>query len=438
MTETPVPKLVLQLGLPTTISMLITNLYSMADTYFVSDLGISQSGAVGIVFALMAIIQAFGFMFGHGAGSIIGRLLGNHEIEEAKKYSATSFYVGIATGLCITVLGLLFWEPFMRLLGSTDTIMPYAKEYSLYVLLAAPMLVISCIMNNILRYEGKAAFSMCGLVSGAVLNIFGDYLLIRVFKLGVAGAGISTAVSQCISAFVLFLPFLQKKVQSSLSPVYFTFNIRLIFEIIAVGFPSLVRQGLNSISVMLLNKACKPYGDEAIAAMGIVARVMSFLFCVGLGIGQGFQPVCGFNYGAKKYKRVKSAYWFTTIFGMCFLGFMAAMGLIFTEPIVTLFRKDPEVIAIASKALRYQCLTLVFVTFTVSGNMLFQSTGKSGRAIFLSSARSGLFYIPTIIILSKMMGLTGIEISQSIADVVAAFVTIPFVLQFLGSMPKEE
>ena len=437
MTDTPIAKLVLQLGLPTTVSMLITNIYNMADSKFVGNLGTSANGAISVVLALMAIIQAFGFMFGHGAGSNIGRLLGAHEKEKARNYSATSFYLGLATGFAILVFGLLFQDDFMYLLGSTDTILPYAKEYSTYILIAAPLMVVSCVMNNILRYEGKASFAMIGLVSGGVLNIFGDWLLTVVIPLGVTGAGISTAVSQLVSAVILSIPFIRGKVQSSLNPRYLSGDIKLIFSILSIGFPSLLRQGLNSVSTTILNHVCQPYGDAAIAAMGNVAKVMGALFCVGLGIGQGFQPVCGFNFGAKKYKRVKESFWFTLKFGFGLLTFMAALGLCFAEPVIRFFNDDPEVVRIGALAMRFQSASLISLSFTVMGNMLFQSAGKSGRASFLATARSGLFFIPVLLLFSKAFGLLGIQLSQAVADVLAACVTMPIVMAFLKKLPDE-
>ncbi len=450
MTETPTGALVLRLGLPTTVSMLVTTIYNMADTYFVSSLGTSQSGAVGVVFALMAIIQAFGFMFGHGAGSNIGRLLGAHRTERAGAFASTSVLFGLTVGVLITVLGLSFMVPLMNLLGSTPTILPYAKDYAFYILLAAPMMVLGCITNNILRYEGKATFAMIGLVSGGILNMFGDYYLIEVLGLGVSGAGIATAVSQCVSAAILLVPFLTGKTQSRLSIKSIfrdpenpdivrpgLFDWAMVGSIIAIGMPSLMRQGLNSISTMILNSSAKPYGDAAISAMSIVAKVIGFMFCIGLGIGQGFQPVAGFNYGARKYTRVKSAYRFTLIFSIALLGVVGLFGFIFAEPIVTIFRDDPDVISTGTAALRFQAASLLFLPITVTGNMLFQSTGKSLRATFLAATRSGLYFIPTILILRKILGLTGIECSQAIADLLGGLTTIPFVVTFLRSFPPD-
>lgn len=438
MTETPVEKLVLSLGLPTTVSMLVTSIYNLADTYFVSELGISESGAIGVVFAIMAIIQAFGFMYGHGAGSNIGRALGGQKIDEAKMFSSTGFYMSLLTGILICIFGLTFQTKLMYLCGSTDTILPHAMEYSRFILLAAPFMTISCVMNNILRYEGKAVFSMFGLVLGGLLNILGDFLLIKVYGLGVAGAGISTAVSQMISTFVLMLPFIRGKVQSSLNIKYASFDLSTIAVVIAVGLPSLIRQGLNSLSSGVLNNCSKPYGDSAIAAMSVVTRVIGFMFSVGLGIGQGFQPVCGFNYGAKKYKRVKDAYWFTLRFGTMLLCIFAFFGIFYSNRIIMIFREEPEVVEIGSVALRMQSIALLFVPVTVTANMLFQSVGKSSVASLLASIRSGVIFIPVILILKALLGITGIEISQAISDVISAFIAFPIAFNFLRKLPKED
>ena len=437
MTETPIPKLVLTLGIPTTISMLVTNIYNMADTFFVGTLGTSASGATGVVFGLMGIIQAFGFMLGHGAGSNISRRLGSREVDKARMYAATSFYASLGAGLLILLFGFCFQDPLLRLLGSTDSILPYARDYSTWILLAAPAMAGSCVMNNILRYEGKATFAMCGLVSGGLLNILGDYLLIQVFSLGISGAGISTAVSQYISAGILLVPFVTKKVQSRVTPRFVSHRFGDLLTILITGLPSMMRQGLGSISTMVLNGCAGPYGDAAIAAMSIVSRVMNFLFCIGLGVGQGFQPVSAFNYGAKKYSRTKDAALFTCFFSMVVLAVVAAFGWVFAGPIVTLFREDPDVIAIGTFALQAHCIALCFLPISVCGNMLFQSIGKSGRATFLASSRSGLFFIPIVLLLNWCMGLTGLQIAQAVADILSALVTLPLVWSFLRHLPPD-
>lgn len=437
MTKTPVPKLVVSLGIPTTISMLVTNIYNMADTYFVSTLGTSASGATGVVFALMAIIQAFGFMLGHGAGSNISRQLGSRDVEDARRFASTSFFLSVLCGLLILILGFSFQDPLMRLLGSTESILPYARTYSSYILIAAPAMASSCVMNNILRYEGKATFAMIGLASGGILNIFGDYILITFAHMGIRGAGVSTALSQYISAFILFLPFAKGEVQSRLRLTYVTRKFSEVWNILCTGFPSMLRQGLNSISVMVMNQCAQPYGDAAIAAFSIVGRVLNFLFCVGLGLFQGFQPVSAFNYGAKKFSRVKEAVRFTLLFVFGLMVLVACFGFTFAEPIIRIFRDDPEVVRIGAGALHFQAISIIFVPVSLCGNMLFQSTGKSGRASLLASFRSGLLYIPTLLILSPALGLLGIQISQTVADVLSAAITAPMILYFLHHLPPD-
>jgi putative MATE family efflux protein len=438
MTATPVHKLVVTLAVPTVISMLITNLYNLADTYFVSSLGTSASGATGVVFGLMAIIQAFGFMFGHGSGSNISRFLGSRDIHKARNYSAVAFYVSLLCGILICVLGLVFQTPLLRVLGSTTSILPYAKVYSTYILIAAPAMASGCVLNNILRYEGKATFAMVGLTSGSVLNILGDYLLIRVLGMGIRGAGIATAVSQYLSMVILMYPFLRGKVQSSIRPKHLHITGTALGSIIMVGMPSMMRQGLNSVSVMVLNLCAHTYGDAAIAAMSITSRIVMMMFCVSVGIGQGFQPVSAFNYGAKNYKRVREAFWFTCVLNVCIMSVATIGGLIFAKPLIMLFRDDPDVIAIGTKALRLQSITLLLMPFSLCGNMLFQSIGKGLQGTILASMRSGVSFIPVLLILSHYFGILGIQLAQPIADVISVVVTIPFIVYFFRHLPKED
>ncbi|MDD2959774.1 MAG: MATE family efflux transporter [Lachnospiraceae bacterium] len=438
MTETPVSRLIIMLGIPTIISMLITNIYNMADTYFVSRLGTSASGATGVVFGLMAILQAFGFMFGHGAGSIISRRLGKRDYESASRFASTSFFLAFGVGCAIGMLGILFLTPFMRVLGSTETILPYAKEYGFFILLAGPFMAGSCVLNNILRYEGRAAYAMVGLTLGGVLNMIGDPILMFGFKMGTTGAGLSTALSQIISFLVLLSMFLSGKTNCKLSIRWMTKDIREVGTIIVTGFPSMIRQGLGSISIMILNGQAAVYGDAAIAAMSIVNRIIMFVFSVGLGMGQGFQPVAAFNYGAGKYSRVRKGFWFTVGAGEVLLGVLASAGLLLSGRIIGVFRDDPAVIEIGTLALRWQCVACFFLPLSVCGNMMFQSVGKSGMATFLSALRSGVCFIPLILILPRIFGLTGIQTAQAIADVIAFFITLPLTARFLKSLPRTD
>ena len=438
MTETPVARLVITLGIPTTISMLITNIYNMADSYFVSQVSLSAGGATSIVFGIMSIIQAFGFMFGHGAGSHISRQLGGKHIDKANNYASTGFFTAIWCGIVIMSAGLIFSKPLMILLGSTPTILPHAMDYAFWIFLAAPAMTASCVLNNILRYEGKATLAMIGLTTGGILNIFLDYILVVRMEMDISGAGLATAISQYVSFGILLSVFILGKTQSKLRISNISPEFYILKDIIITGLPSLARQGLNSISVMVLNAQAEQFKDAAIAAMGYVSRTSSLIFSVGLGIGQGFQPVSAFNYGAKKYSRVKKSTYFTAIFGAAFMGVLSALCFAFAPEIIELFRSEKEVIDIGSVGLRIQCAFLMFLPISVVSTMLFQSIGKSVPALVLSCLQSGLVFIPLCLILPRFLGVLGIQLSQPIAYFITALVSLPITLRFLKRLPKDE
>lgn len=434
MTETPVNKLIFSLSVPTVISMLITMIYNMADTYFVSKISVSASGATGIVFGLMSIFQAFGFLYGQGAGSIISRLLGKKEIENAKQICSTAFFSSLTLGVIISLFGLLFLDRLMLLLGSTETIFPYAKSYGFYILIAGPALTTSCVLNNILRYEGMARLAMIGLTTGGLLNIALDPLLIFNFDMGISGAGLATAISQYISLCILLFMFLAKKCQCRINPKYIRLSPKISWDIIATGFPSFIRNGLNSISTMVLNMMAMPYGDACIAAMSIANRWCMVIFSVCVGIGQGFQPVSGFNFGAKKYDRVRKGMNFLWLYGTAVVVVLAGISFVFAPFIVSLFREETEVIEIGSRVLRFMCLSLFLLPTILTANMTFQSVGKKGRALFLASCQNGLFFVPLVLILPRFFGLLGLELAQPIAYCVASLISVPFLLSFRSKL----
>ena len=430
MTETPVSKLILNLGIPTTISMLITNIYNMADTYFVGTLGESAQAATGVLFTVQAIMQGIAFMLGHGGGTFIAKYLAARDVKEASKYISTSFFTGGILGIVIMVLGLTFLEPLALFLGSTQTILPHAMDYGKCILCAAPFIICSFVLNNGLRYEGKAFYAMYGLTAGGILNIFGDYLLVMKLGLGVFGAGLATALSQVIS-FGILLYMYTKMAQSKISIRSVSREFKTYLSICKVGLPSLIRQGLTSVTNGLLNNVTKPFGDAAIAAMSVVGRYSNFLMCVGLGIGQGFQPVASFNYSAKKYDRVKKGLLFTSAFGLVFSGIICTVSLIFAEPIISIFQKHPDVILIGAKALRFTTVGMMFMPFSVPVNMLYQSIQQPTISSVLSMIRSGAVTIPILLICVPFLGLLGVQIAQPTADVIAGFISIPFIVRFL-------
>ena len=428
MTKTRVSSLIIRLGIPTTISMLVTSIYNMADTYFVGTLGKSAQAATGILFTLQAIIQAIAFMLGQGAGTMVSKALADKNKHEASEYVSTAFFTGFGAGLVLTIVGFVFLKPFMRLLGSTETILPYACDYGFWVLFSCPFMIASLVLNNCLRYEGKAFYSMIGLTTGGILNIFGDYFLVP--ALGVYGAGLSTAVSQIISFTILLTAYI-KMAQSSILPRYISRSAKVYFSICKVGFPAMIRQGLSSISQGLLNNLTKPFGDAAIAAMSVVNRFTMFILCVGLGIGQGYQPVAAFNYRAKEYNRVKKGLTVTMGLGFILVSLIAIPGFIFAKEIVTAFQKNPEVIEIGTYALRWATVGAMFLPLSVPVNMLYQSIRNVKISSFLSLMRSGLAFIPVLIVSTHFLGLVGIQISQPIADMITGLVSMPFTLHFL-------
>lgn len=431
MTSGSIPKLVVSLALPTIASMVVTALYNTADTFFVSKLGTSAIGAVGIVFSLMAIIQAVGFMFGMGSGSFISRSLGAQDVKTANEYAASAFYASIAVGGLITLFGLMFIDDFMLVLGSTETILPYSKSYGSYILFGAPVMCASFTMNNILRAEGMASLAMRGLVSGGIINIILDPIFIFTLGYGIAGAAIATLLSQCISFSILLSFFIRRKSTVRLGISNISRRIKPYTDIIKLGSPSLLRQGLASVSTIALNVSAAVYSDAAVAGMSVVARIFMFLMSVILGLGQGFMPVAGYNYGGKLYSRVKQAFWFSVKCGLCSMALLSSSIFIFAEQVIGFFSNDPAVLAVAIPAIRFQCITLLVQPFFMYTNMLHQATGFAARAAFLACNRQGIYFLPAVIILPVLFGLSGVILIQPTADLLSFLTAIPFLVIFM-------
>lgn len=434
MTTTPIPSLVGKLAVPTIISMLITSIYNMADTYFVGNLGESAQGAVGVVFSLMAIIQAIGFTFGNGSGNFVSRLLGQKEQEKAEQVAATGFFSGVGMGVILTVLGLVFMDPLIHLLGATDTIFPYARDYARYILIGAPWMIGSIVLNNLLRFQGSATYAMFGITTGGILNMILDPIFIFGLKQGTAGAAQATIISQAVS-FLILLFNTGRGGTLKLIPKRFHPGDGMLFTIIRNGLPSMYRQGLASVASILLNWAAKPFGDAAIAAMAIVSKVSMFAGSAMVGFGQGFQPVCGFNYGAGFYGRVRKGFWFCVKVGAVVLAAIAVAGITAAPWIVQAFqRESPETVRLGIFALRFNLATMPTMAYVVINNMTLQTVGETGRASVLALARQGLFFIPAILILPRIWGFTGVALSQPVADVCSLILAIPLSNGFLRKL----
>ena len=439
MSLTPIPRLILGLSVPAVISMLVTNIYNLVDTAFVGQLGTSASGAVGIVFGFMSIIQAIGFMFGQGAGSILSRALGMKDRQSASVNASAGFFASFLSGVLICIFGFVFLDDMVFWLGSTQMIAPFAKTYITYILISAPFMCSCLTLNNILRYEGKAFLGMIGLMSGAILNMAVDPVLMFGLDLGIAGAGLSTALSQLISWGILLFMFLSGKTESKLSlknAVYFT--PRLFGNIMATGFPSLLRQVLNSITAVMLNNCCAVYGDAAVAAMSIVSRIVFFAFSIAIGIGQGYQPVAAFSYGAKKYSRLRKGFWFAVCASETIIFVTTAILVLLSDDLIALFRDDPRVIEIGTRALRLQALATLILPLCMVIEMLFQSTGRRLGATLLSALRNGLFFIPALLILSNVRGIAGIQEAQPLSLLLSVPVFLIFAVIFFRKLPKED
>lgn len=426
LTQAPVHRVIGAMAIPTIISMLLTSMYNLVDTFFVGKINTQSTAAVGIVFSVMFFIQAFSFFFGNGSGNYISRQLGAQNTKDAEVMASTGLFYTLVFSLIVMLLGWIFLEPISILLGSTPTILPYTRQYLGISLLGTPFIMGTFCINNQMRFQGFTKYSVYGVISGSIINCLLDPVFIFGFSMGVSGAAVASVIGQ-ICGFVIMLIMSQKEGVIHYTHRRISFEGRFVKEIIAGGTPSISRQGLASVSTIALNSVAGNYGDAAIAAMSIVTRISMFIFSVIVGLGQGFQPMCGFCYGAKLYDRVKEGFWFSTKIGTFFLLFWSVVLIIFSGEVVSLFRDDPEVIAIGIPALRYQMIIFPACSFMMMANMMMQTCRKTIRANILAASRQGLFFIPLIFVLPYFYGLFGVEICQAVSDVISLIVTIPIV-----------
>ena len=440
MTQTPVSRLVISLGIPTMLSMMVTSLYNLADTAFVSTLGDPAIAAVSNLLALMSIIQAIGFTFGMGSGSIVSALLGKRDRQGADRVASSALFIGLISGIVITVFGLIFMTPLMKLFGSRDAqTLAYAKDYALFILLSAPIMCMSFVLNNVLRAQGKAVLSMIGLVVGAVINIALDPILIFGADMGVLGAAVATFTSQAISFIVLLSMFLSGKtiVRIRLKSVSLQFGVYR--DVIVTGFPSFCRQILSSLCVTLLNNVAYTYGKEsAQAALGVVQKMFMLAFSISLGIGQGYQPVLGYNYNSKRFDRVRSSYLFTLGFATALMTTFAILCAILAPFIMQAFSLSAEAKEIGALTLRLQCITMPLLPLNFMAGLTYQVVGNKAIATVLSISRQGLFYLPAVVLLPKWLQLLGVEACQPVADFFAFLFAIPFTILFFNTLKREQ
>lgn len=440
--NSPVHQLIPKMAIPSIISMMVMTFYNLADTFFVSFLGTGATAAVGVNFSLDSLIMTAGSFLAVGANSYIARLIGAKQDHKASQVLSTAFFTSILTGLFAAVAGLIFLDALVRGLGATESIVQYSKDYAGYVLLAAPFMASSLVMNQCLRSEGSPIYSMIGIVSGAVLNIGLDPLFIFGFGWGIKGASAATAISKFVSFFILLLPYMRRSSLLHLSIRHVKYSRDIVSEIVKMGFPSLLRFGLSAVSTIVLNNIAASFSDSVLAAMSVVNRVMMFLNAAIIGFCQGFQPVAGFNWGAKRFSRVYKSYWFSTIAGVSVISVLAVIMAVFAPDIMKLFTvDDQEMIQTGIFSIRLQCMTLPIFAWVAVVNFSYSALGKAKGAALLSLSRQGICLIPMLLILPRIFGAYGLAGSQAAADVLTLFLAVPlnvYLLREIKSLIKTE
>ena len=420
-----IPKALLSMGIPTMIGMLVNAFYNLVDAYFVGGLGESQMGAISVVYPLGQVIVGLGLLFGNGAASYISRLLGRGDKENADKVASTALYSSVSVGAVIIIISMVFLHPILKLLGATDSILPFAATYASIYIVSCIFNVFNVTMNNIVTSEGAAKTTMCALLTGAVLNIALDPLFIYVFDLGVAGAAIATAISQVVSTCVYQIYILRKKSVFHFRVKDCTYTKETMSEIFKIGIPTLVFQILTSVSISLINNAAGDYGDSAIAGMGVVTRLISMGSLSVFGFIKGFQPIAGYSYGAKKFDRLREAIKTSILWSTVFCVIFGVILALFPAAIVSRFTKgDAEMIRIGAASLRANGISIMLFGFYTVYSSLFLALGKGREGFILGACRQGICFIPVILLLPIVWGLNGIMYAQPIADVLSAVITV--------------
>lgn len=434
MTESPVRQLVMKMAFPTVISMLVIAMYNIIDAFFVGHISTEATAGVGVSFAYMTFINAIGFFFGHGSGNYISTALGAKKYDDAEKMAATGFISSMTIGTIAAVVGLCLLSPLSRMMGATPDVLESANDYLLFILIGTPFMMSSLTLNNQLRLQGNASYAMVGITTGAILNIFLDALLIYGLDMGVMGASLATCISQMVGWLILLLGT-ERSGNVHIRIRNFTPTLRSYVDIFNGGAPSLMRHVFVCVSTIMLNRYAAFYaapGTEAsaIAAFAIVSRVMMFAFSIILGLGQGFQPVCGFNHGAGLHERVRKSFIFTTNVATIILIITSIAFAIYAPDIIRIFRsEDAELVRIGTQVLRWQCLSFPLIGVSTVTNMMYQTTRKTLVASILSMGRQGIFFIPVIMILPLFLGLQGVEMTQAIADALTFLLALPFAIK---------
>jgi putative MATE family efflux protein len=426
MLEDSVVKVIPIVAIPTIISMLIDSIYNITDTYFVSSLGTAATAAVGINSSLMHLLRSVAMGFGIGAASYISRLLGAKRDEEANRVGTTTLFTGPIALMAISLIGYIFMLPMVRALGATDSVMPYSMDYARWILLSSPFTAGTVILSQLLRSEGSTKYSMIGMVSGCVVNIALDPLFIHVLGLEVAGAAIATGISKLTSFIILLMPFLKKKSILELKPRFFTPKKEIYLEIAKMGIPTFLRSSMLAVSSIVVNNVAGAFSDSALAAVTVANKSTRLVGSGIIGLSQGFQPVAGYNWGAKNYARVRKAFWACTVMGVSASVVLGAILAVFARRLVGVFASsdDLEILQIGSYMIITQCITMGFHTWGAISNGLFQALGRSVGAAVLGLSRQLICLLPCVLILSKLFGVYGLASAQAAADILTFIVAL--------------
>lgn len=439
MLNEPISKVIPKMAIPTIVAFLINSIYSLADTYFVSSLGTNATAAVSVNSSLDQLIMMCGSMLALGANSYIARLLGKGEDKKASNVLSTSFFSAFAIGLILMIFGITFMTPMVRFLGATPTCEQYSIDYATYVLFAAPFMASSFVMNQCLRSEGSSMLSMIGMGFGGVLNCVLDPIFIFGLDMGVAGASLATAISKLVSFSILLFPYVTRKSMLHLSIRNFKPTKDIIYEVISVGSSSMFRSGLAVVASIMLNDIAGNISDSVLAGIGVCTKIMMFPFSIILGFGSGFQPVAGFNWGAKRYDRVKESYKFSSAAALIGAGVMAILLAVFSDQLIVLFAgTDMEMREIGSFCIRLQCIALPIHAWVAVVNMLCNSLGNAGGAFLLATARQGSCFIPFLYPLAHFWGSYGVSSAQAVADVLSLAIAIPIMIYMMKKIKRTE
>ena len=437
MLNDPISRVIPKMAVPTIVAFLITSIYSLADTYFVSSLGTNATAAVSVNASLDQMIMMCGSMLAMGANSYIARLLGEGNEKKASQVLSTSFFAAFAMGVLLLVFGSIFMTPMVRLLGATPTCEQYSIDYATYILLAAPFMASNFVMNQCLRSEGSATLSMVGMGFGGILNIILDPIFIFTLDMGVAGASLATAISKFVSFAILIFPYITRRSLLDLSIKNFKPSKDIISKVVSVGSSSLFRNGLNVISAILLNNIAGGISDSVLAAVGVSNKIMMFPFCIILGFGNGFQPVAGFNWGAKRYDRVEESYKFSARVSLIGSLIMAALIALFCDQLIVLFAgEDMEMRRIGAFCILAQCIALPVHAWVAIVNMLCVGLGNAKGAMLLATARQGTCFIPFVHIMAALLGAYGVASVQALADVLSLALALPLMLAMKKRIEK--